>query len=213
MKPKVFCIGFHKTGTSSLRKALETLGYRVTGPNGRKDPDIAENVLPLAFGLVEQFDAFQDNPWPIIYKELDCRYPGSKFILLRRPTEAWIKSVVDHFGTKDTPMRKWIYGVGHPKGNEDIYTRRYDLHNEQVMKYFEHRPDDLIVMDYTQGDGWGKLCPFLGCEIPDAPYPHANKGSDRKDRRNKAKKRKPLPKRFSFRTANRILNRIKRRFQ
>jgi len=70
---KVFCIGFHKTGTTSLNVALNTLGYRVTGPNGVNDPDIAKNVLRMADDLVKRYDAFQDNPWPIIYKELDAK--------------------------------------------------------------------------------------------------------------------------------------------
>jgi hypothetical protein len=52
MKEKVFCIGFHKTGTTSLRVALELLGYRVTGPNGVQDPDIGKNVHELAYSLV-----------------------------------------------------------------------------------------------------------------------------------------------------------------
>ena len=62
MTPKVFCIGFHKTGTTSLAVALRQLGYRVTGHNGVSDADIAEKVYEMAYGLVEQYDAFQDNP-------------------------------------------------------------------------------------------------------------------------------------------------------
>ena len=37
MKAKVFCIGSHKTGTTSLEVALKKLGYRVTGGFGTKD--------------------------------------------------------------------------------------------------------------------------------------------------------------------------------
>lgn len=44
MKSKVFCIGFHKTGTTSLELALIRLGYRVTGSFGTKDPHIACEV-------------------------------------------------------------------------------------------------------------------------------------------------------------------------
>ena len=60
--PKVFGIGFHKTGTKKLAVALRTLGYRVTGPNGATDPDIANNAIEMCFSMVGQFDAFQDNP-------------------------------------------------------------------------------------------------------------------------------------------------------
>jgi len=164
-RQKVFCIGFHKTGTNSLDEALTLLGYRVTGPNGTKDPN------------VEEYDAFQDNPWPIIYQELDQHYPNSKFILTIRPTDRWIDSVVRHFGANSTPMREWIYGVGSPLGNEDAYIRRYENHNQEVTEYFQGR-DDLLVLELTQGEGWEKLCPFLGKEIPMVEFPHKNKNVD-----------------------------------
>ncbi|MCF8112073.1 MAG: hypothetical protein K9J85_11380 [Desulfobacteraceae bacterium] len=179
MAPKIFCIGFHKTGTTSLSIALRTLGYRVTGPNGIKDPDIEKNVFTMAYRLVEKFDAFQDNPWPIIYKELDKDYPGSKFILTLRDSESWIKSQVRHFGRQETPMRRWIYGVGCPEGNEAIYLKRFEEHNEGVMKYFRERPQDLLVLDLAKGDGWEKLCSFLGADITESEFPHANKAIDR----------------------------------
>lgn len=104
MKSKVFCIGFHKTGTTSMAVALRQLGYRVTGPNGINDPNIEKNVISMAYSLAEDFDAFQDNPWPILYKELDARFQGSKFILTLRSPGSWIKSQVNHFGKMETPM-------------------------------------------------------------------------------------------------------------
>jgi hypothetical protein len=179
MKPKVFCIGFHKTGTKSLAAALRTLGYSVTGPNGVKDPEIDKNVYAMAFDLAERFDAFQDNPWPVIYKELDTRYPGSKFVLSVRSSDSWIKSQVGYFGKKETPMRKWIYGVGCPEGNEEIYVRRFEAHNAEVLDYFRHRPDDLLVMNLAAGDGWEKLCRFLDKKAPGLPFPHANSAEER----------------------------------
>jgi hypothetical protein len=169
---KVFGIGFHKTGTKSLAAALQILGYRVTGPDGVRDPDIRHTAYDMAFRLVPRFDAFQDNPWPILYRELDERYPGSKFVLTVRPTEAWIKSVVSFFGTDTTPMREWIYGVGSPKGSEKIYLERYDRHNREVLQHFQGRAEDLLVLKVTEGEGWESLCPFLGVEVPSVPFPH-----------------------------------------
>ena len=177
--PKIFCIGFHKTGTSSLALALERLGYRVTGPNGVHDPEIARNVLPMVQRLVSEFDAFQDNPWPIVYRHLDQAYPGSKFILTLREPSAWLRSAVNHFGAEETPMRKWIYGVGAPRGHEDVYLRRYTGHNAEVMQHFRDRPQDLLVMDLARGDGWPELCSFLGRDVPDVPFPHANQAEVR----------------------------------
>ncbi|MFW9788625.1 MAG: sulfotransferase family protein [Candidatus Thorarchaeota archaeon] len=176
---KIFGIGFHKTGTTSLAEALKILGYTVTGPNGVRNPNIATEVLDIAADLVARYDAFQDNPWPIIYKELDVRYPGSKFILTIRPPEDWIRSAVRHFGTTNTAMREWIYGVGHPAGHEDIYINRFNKHNRDVQEYFKDRPDDFLVMNLPAGDGWEKLCRFLGKELPDVDFPFANKAQDR----------------------------------
>lgn len=175
MKTKVFCIGFHKTGTTSLAVALRKLGYRVTGPNGVHDPDIDKNALFMAYDLVKKFNAFQDNPWPVIYKELDAKYPGSKFILTIRDSEHWINSQIRHFGLNETPMRKWIYGVGCPEGNEAVYIQRFEEHNKNVIEYFKDRPQDLLVLDLAKGDGWKKLCSFLGTDIPNTAFPHANK--------------------------------------
>jgi len=179
---KVFCVGFHKTGTTSLSVALKVLGYQVTGPNGVNDPNIDENVLSMAYELIEKYDAFQDNPWPILYKEIDEKYPKSKFILLLRNKDAWIKSVVNHFGQKETPMRKWVYGVGNPEGNEEIYIKRFEQHNADILDYFKNRPNDLLVLEFAKGDGWEKLCPFLGVEIPQIPFPHVNKAIERENK-------------------------------
>jgi len=179
MKPKVFCIGFHKTGTTSLEIALRKLGYRVRGCFGTKDPDIADKVFDMAFAMVADYDAFEDNPWPVLYRELDERFPGSKFILTRRPADAWIRSQVKDFATTETPMRRWIYGedAGCPEGNQDIYIARYERHNREVLEYFRDRPDDLLVIDLPNDDGWTRLCAFLEHDIPDEPFPHANKAS------------------------------------
>jgi hypothetical protein len=175
---KVFGIGFHKTGTSSLSVALTYLGYKVMGFFGTDDPDIKENVYKKAESYMERYDAFQDNPWPIIYKELDKKFPGNKYILTTRPSEKWISSVVNHFGTSSNPLREWIYGIGFPKGNEALWIERYERHNREVQEYFKDRPDDLLIMDFSSGDGWEKLCPFLNKKILRIKFPHYNKKFD-----------------------------------
>jgi hypothetical protein len=184
MEPKVFGIGSHKTGTSSLGEALRVLGYRVTGPNNvhRKGMD-TQSDLATARALLPKYDAFQDNPWAQLFREMDRAAPGSRFVLTVRPEDAWLRSVVGHFGPRSTPMREWIYGPGHgsPLGNEELYLERYRRHNREVIEHFADRPDDLLVMDITRGDGWELLCPFLGREIPDAPFPHANSATRRSD--------------------------------
>lgn len=169
---KVFCVGFHRTGTSSLRAALEILGYRVCGSVATEEPDIAVRVHQIVESLLERYDAFEDNPWPILYRELDQRCPGSRFILTIRPTDAWVRSVARFFGSKTTPMREWIYGAGSPVGNEDLYRERFERHNEDVLRYFRSRPENLLVLRVTEGEGWSELCDFLGHDVPDGPFPH-----------------------------------------
>ena len=180
---KVFGLGFHKTGTSSLGKALDILGYRVCGAIGVHNPKIKEQVHEIAYSLLDKYDAFQDNPWPILYQELDQKCPGSKFILVIRPVESWINSVVTHFDTRDTPMRELIYGIGHPKGNENIYIERYERHNREVIEYFKDRPNDLLVINLKDGNLWEKICPFLDKEIPSVEFPHVNKKEYKKIQR------------------------------
>jgi hypothetical protein len=182
MKPKIFCIGFHKTGTSSLGKALRALDYRVKGPFGVKLHNIEQIAFQRACHFVPMYDAFQDNPWPLLYRELDAEFPDSKFILMQRDPDSWLKSSVKHFGKEETPMRRWIYGVGSPQGNEDIYLTRYNTHNQDVIEYFRGRSDDLLIMDLSKGDGWDKLCPFLGAVIPEQDFPHINRALDREQR-------------------------------
>ena len=63
-------------------------------------------------------------------------------------------------------MRTWIYGQGCPEGNENIYLERFERHNREVLEHFRERPDDLLIMDFSQGDGWEKLALFLGINVP-----------------------------------------------
>jgi len=175
---KVFCIGFHKTGTTSMKTALRILGYRVTGPDHVNDRDIARTLHEVTAALSDRYDAFQDNPWPLVYREMDARHPGSKFILTLRDEDRWYASSRNHFRGRKTPMRKLIYGpdAGGPKDNEELYKARMRRHNEEVRDYFRDRPDDLLEIDITRGDArWEPICTFLELPVPDRPFPFANK--------------------------------------
>ena len=102
------------------------------------------------------------------------RYPNSRFIFTVRSPEAWIESVVAHFGDHDTPMRHYIYGVGHPEGNERVFLERYRRHNDEVRCYFRNRSEDILTMDITQSGNWGLFCGFLGRDQPDVEFPRLN---------------------------------------
>jgi len=176
-RQKVFGIGFHKTGTKSLRKALEILGYSVCGPVGARNPDIAKNASDIALDHAARFDAVQDNPFPPLFRELDAAFPGSKFILTTEDPDIWTARAVRYFGANTTPMREWIYGEGSPVGNEDIYRTRFEQHTKDVLNHFANRQDDLLVWQLTTEPGWSPLCEFLELDTPSTiPFPHENRG-------------------------------------
>src|SRR6056297_1638044 len=96
-KAKVFGIGLNKTGTTTLGVCLNKLGYNV------KDCDLKllkysdQKKMDPIYDTVKKYDGFQDWPWPLLYKELDQRFPGSKFILTtRKNSEAWFRSLKKH---------------------------------------------------------------------------------------------------------------------
>lgn len=183
LPPKVFGIGFQKTGTSSLGRALEHLGYNVQNSYGVEPPDVDRKIYEKAEELLPQYQAFQDTPWPLLYRYVDERAPGSKFILTIRDPDQWLKSAVSHFRANDLPMHEWIYGCGSPAGHEDVWLARYLKHNEEVRAYFADRPEDLLVMDFAKGDGWEILCAFLDKPIPNLRFPVKNSSSNRKIRK------------------------------
>jgi hypothetical protein len=176
MKQKVFGLGFHKTGTSTLATALHKLGYNVCGAQNSMAQALISNEIIKFIDLAKKFDAFEDDPWHLLYKELDQAFPNSKFILTHRDVEDWYKSCLNHFYEDTTPIRDYMYGHGAPKDNEQKFKEVYITHQQNVKDYFASRPNDFLIIDFTKGEGWEKLCPFLGINIPNDPLPHANKG-------------------------------------
>jgi len=178
---KIFCIGFHKTGTTSLHSLLETLGYKVKGCYKVRDRKFVDNLKRDKFDeikkVADQYDAFRDNPWAILYKELDKFYPSSKFILTIRDKESWIKSIVNHCGIITTPMRKFIYGFGNPIQHQRKYLDRYERHNKEVVDYFKEKRQDLLVIDISEKDAVKRICEFLNRKAPYETMPHKHKGN------------------------------------
>lgn len=174
--PKVFGIGFQKTATTTLCTAFRILGYKMEGGGKRFVPALRNGDLTPIFEAADRNNAFEDNPWPLFYRELDDRYPGSKFILTIRDEQDWLQSVVNHLGFLPDPMQKLVYGVGFPVGFEDVFLERYRRHNREVLEYFKDRPDDLLVVDFCAGAGWDELCGFLGHDIPERDFPHSFRG-------------------------------------
>lgn len=106
---KVFVIGFQKTGTTSLETALEVLGYRVYGGDKnlmkfKKREDLKNYISKV----LQNWDAVQDMPWPLFYKELYELYPTAKFILTVRNPDKWINSAVRYFGSIRNPLNQKV---------------------------------------------------------------------------------------------------------
>ena len=183
-RSKVFCIGFHKTGTTSLYSALKLLGYRVTGTIGHKlsADELTQTGAELCIRTMKNFDAAEDMPWPHFFAELDAAYPGSKFILTLRNLESWHRSVDNHFGDQTTTLNIFAYGEAKAEArtNKDHWIATHKAHLDRVRSYFAARPDDLLELDLFAGDGWEKLCPFLNCAEPDEPFPVKNTSAGRK---------------------------------
>lgn len=178
MSEKIFAIGFHKTGTKSLAAALAQLGYRVHGPEWVQDPHHCasiESLISIASTVIDDYDAFQDNPWPVIWQYLVKQYPNARYILTVRDSDAWVDSACRYFGAQKTPMRALIYGAdaASPIGFENRYKERYEAHNQAVREYFTGK-DNFLEMNVAHDDAWANLCTFLNQPIIESAFPHAN---------------------------------------
>jgi len=208
MPGKIFCIGFNKTGTTSLTEYLQRLGYRSAHWVGKVDGilyeyrviphlDDKERVLDVLEPVIDSFDALTDVPFPALYAELDQRYAGSKFILVTRDMNEWWISYAKH---KILHRRKYaqLQPYEHIQFNNysdneivyftnddrDIFLDIHEKHVKNVVDYFRNRPDDFLQVDIDDPDIGDKISKFLGRSC-DKPFPHLGKheANDRHSRR------------------------------
>lgn len=183
---RIFGIGMHKTATTSLHKAMKLLGIdSAHWKTAHWAKAIWEEMLTAGrSNTLERNYALSDLPIPLLYKELDSAYPGSKFILTVRSETAWIESVQKHWshqhnqfrGAWDTdPFTHRVHKLLYGQRNFDaeLFLTRYRQHNREVVEYFRERQSDLLIMDMDAGAGWQELCGFLGRPLPRGPYPRA----------------------------------------
>ncbi len=196
---KVFCIGFMKTGTTTLNRALSVLGYRVSHNSWKWLKLIVKNDWSSVRQKMDVWDAVEDNPIPLIYKELDQFYPGSKFILTVRDSEKWYNSVSYHIGDMLSPMHEWLFGKGKglPKNDKTHTLNVFNTHRKKVEDHFKDRPEDLLIIDVTKIESWDALCAFLNEPVPSTSFPHANRTTYDTDKNAGFQRRsKYLKKRF-----------------
>jgi fructose-1,6-bisphosphatase/inositol monophosphatase family enzyme len=179
VQAKIFGIGLSKTGTSSLAQALQRLGYRTKDCMGALSYAPGD-LSSIDMDTVLAHDALTDTPIPSFYRELDARFPGSKFILTVRDRAGWLQSCRKQFNEKSAATRS----EAHRRLFEDLYgtdvfdearfVDGYERFVSGVHRHFRDRPGDLLVLDVAAGEGWDMLCPFLRQPVPDLPFPKAN---------------------------------------
>ena len=130
-------------------------------------------------GELADFDAYTHTPLAALYKELDERFPNSKFILtVRANREGWLNSCEKLFGLiakqSEASIKVLMRTYGTNVFDREVFNAAYERHIENVMEYFKDRHDDLLILDITSGEGFEKLCPFLGKPILNQPMPRRN---------------------------------------
>lgn len=178
---KIFGIGLPRTGTTSLHAAAELLGLRSV--HFAADSTTVAQVRSGDYRLkvVEQNDLVCDVPIPAIFPQLDEAFPNSKFIYTYRDVDSWIESHKKVRFNKNIPAvgsvrdfyRTLLYGV--VSFSDQRFRWVHFDHHRRVLEYFSGaRSEDLLIVDIAAGEGWEKLCPFLGFPIPDKSFPKRN---------------------------------------
>lgn len=177
---KVFGIGWAKTGTTTLGRCFEILGYDHQSQNLSLVPQILSGDFAKTLRIASAKDSFEDWPWPLVYREMNASFPCSRFVLTTRDPERWLTSYRAMLAAQGPPapelrkIRSLLFGVDPAIASDEELIARFIQHNTEILEYFKTRPERLLVVDWEAGDSWKKLCDFLGMPIPDVPFPHLN---------------------------------------
>ncbi len=170
VRPRAWDIGLPRTGTTTFCNALKLLGYQKVKHNPR-------------FEHLATLEGASDIGCVIFYKYIDYKHPHSKFVLCLRDLESWLESVQFIYEKypstdKDIAILRRMLLYESVTFDRDKFIAAYHRYHDDVRRYFKDRPNDLLEMNLVDGEGWEKLCPFLGLPIPDVPFPHNNKRTD-----------------------------------
>ena len=197
---RIIGAGFGRTGTLTLKTALEQLGL---GPCYhmqevmRHPSDVqvwAAATRGEAVDWVRLFSGWQSAvDWPAcsFYKEILAAHPDAKVLLSVREPERWYQSCRDTIfqPSHRFPMRlvmPYLPGVGPATAMakalvwDRTFGGRFDDRDHAIAVYQAHiaevkrtiPPERLLVFDARQG--WEPLCAFLGVPVPATPFPHVN---------------------------------------
>jgi len=197
MALQVIGAGFGRTGTLSLKVALERLGF---GPCYHMVEVVRRPEHALLWraaakgdvidwdGLFEGYAASVDWPGCHFWRELSERYPDARVLLSLRDPERWYQSAHDtiYQAMRDADSRDLPPAVSaQARMAREIVLERtfggrfedrahaigvYERHNQSVREAIA--PERLLV--YEAAQGWEPLARFLGCPVPDEPFPRVN---------------------------------------
>jgi hypothetical protein len=190
MPLKVIGSGLGRTGTLSLKAALEHLGF---GPCHHMvevfmQPESLAWWIAAGEGnpdwdmIFKDFTAMVDYPGCIFYRELADHFPDAKVLHSTRDPDEWFDSTQatifspgSPVATAEGPMRRFfdvlfISRFGDRINDRQFMTDYYRRHEEEVLASIP--PERLLVFRAT--DGWAPLCRFLGVPVPPEPYPRTN---------------------------------------
>lgn len=194
MTLSVIGAGYGRTGTLSLKLALEQLGF---GPcyhmmEVLKKPGAPQQWLDVAMGKTPDWDAVFEGfaatvDWPsaTYYRELAEAYPKAKVILTVRDPQAWFESTQATIFARDpseAPDKVWGEMAARVIGklfDGRMHDRNhlisvFERHNAEVQRVI---PADRLLV-YEASQGWGPLCGFLGVPVPDAEPVKVNDRAD-----------------------------------
>jgi hypothetical protein len=201
---KVIGVGVGRTGTLSLKAALEILGLGPCfhGPYVLDHPERRPGWLAAARGedadwakLLDGYQSTVDWPAAAFWRPLAKVYPSAKFILTLREPDGWYESVSNTiyrmFGSavpddQVAHARRTVPGL-------DVFTAfhrqmvwdgffggRFADRDHAIAAYERHNAE-LIgelaadrLLVIPPGAGWEPLCDFLDVAVPAEPYPHLN---------------------------------------
>ena len=199
MALKIIGAGFGRTGTLSLKVALEQLGY---GPCHHMkevmlNNDQAEWFSQASKGVeVDWHEVFNkyssavDWPAAAYYQELADSFPDAKIVLGVRDPDAWYESVENTIFRVIPNFPKWVRFIfprsdkvfnmiektiwqGEFSGQFEDKGTAIQVFNERIETIKKMFPPERLLI-HTSKDGWEPLCEFLDVEIPETPYPWVN---------------------------------------
>ena len=195
MPLKVVGAGVGRTGTNSLKIALETLlGGRCHHMfEIMANPDQIPGWMGAIHGqetdwhsLLDGYVAQVDWPGASFWPELAAANPDALVLLSVREPELWYQSasntIFQVFDKMPPEMTPWFESMAKLMGerfsaeldNPPAMMDAYERHNAAVRAAV---PADRLL-EWTPADGWEPLCERLDVPVPDEPFPVTNQTTE-----------------------------------